>query len=451
MFYYENPHLAASHVFLDLRDENSAFHTKATSNLNHNSDANFGNLRQSDFAMEQASWIFEEDNKENDPKHSFFNGKQSHDYGHSGILQMYKNAAHNKKISECKGEDFDTIWKSTSSNNSSPDDNDNDIDFLFPISETASKRLEQLKDSLASDKFFSTTVSIDPNTFEENASLKNFPLDRKDYQCSCSDSNIANLKWCSSVQKWLSLAFINEYDPDFNPKKWSEYIKLMEFFYKSCNNSRKTECHGQLLKDLNRTFQTIFYYRAGGKGYEWTKELLTKFISHPIAQDWGYVQGMNFIAATLLYHCQVDVAFWLFVKMVEKFNIIDNYLPGMPGITYHGEIIDKMVFKHLRTLHNYFHEQAIPVQMYSIELLWSLFCSKIPIDKMPMFYDQFIQKGWSFFYALTIVFLDEIQFDIMEHDDSISEIPNTSITEKSQNLKWKRLISKAVDFEISSR
>lgn len=78
---------------------------------------------------------------------------------------------------------------------------------------------------------------------------------------------------------------------------------------------------------------------------------------------------MNFIAATLVYHGQVDVAFCLFIKLLERYDLMSNYSPGMPGIKAHCDIIDKLVFKHLRTLHNYFEEEVMPVQMYSIELI----------------------------------------------------------------------------------
>jgi hypothetical protein len=33
----------------------------------------------------------------------------------------------------------------------------------------------------------------------------------------------------------------------------------------------------------------------------------------------GYVQGMNFIVGSLLMHCSEEVAFWLFVSLIEDF------------------------------------------------------------------------------------------------------------------------------------
>ena len=42
----------------------------------------------------------------------------------------------------------------------------------------------------------------------------------------------------------------------------------------------------------------------------------------------GYVQGMNFIAAALLYHAEEYIAFWLFILIFERFEMRDIYLPS---------------------------------------------------------------------------------------------------------------------------
>ena len=46
----------------------------------------------------------------------------------------------------------------------------------------------------------------------------------------------------------------------------------------------------------------------------------------------GYVQGMNFIAGALTYHCSPELSFCMFVKLMQKFQIIDNYVEGLAGL-----------------------------------------------------------------------------------------------------------------------
>ena len=31
----------------------------------------------------------------------------------------------------------------------------------------------------------------------------------------------------------------------------------------------------------------------------------------------GYMQGMNFIMASIMYHCNEEVAFWIFVQLIQ--------------------------------------------------------------------------------------------------------------------------------------
>ena len=42
----------------------------------------------------------------------------------------------------------------------------------------------------------------------------------------------------------------------------------------------------------------------------------------------GYVQGMNFIVGFLLYHSDEYISFWLFVSLMEDYELRENYSAG---------------------------------------------------------------------------------------------------------------------------
>ena len=46
----------------------------------------------------------------------------------------------------------------------------------------------------------------------------------------------------------------------------------------------------------------------------------------------GYVQGMNFPAGAILYHCEESVAFWIFVGLLEQYNLKTVYDDGFSGM-----------------------------------------------------------------------------------------------------------------------
>ena len=70
-----------------------------------------------------------------------------------------------------------------------------------------------------------------------------------------------------------------------------------------------------------------------------------------------------------------------------------------------------------------------------------------------MFYDHFVTEGWDLFIKLFLVYMQEIQFDIMEYYDDESthtEVCSSSASKlhTDKRINWKRLIIKALDFNL---
>ena len=57
----------------------------------------------------------------------------------------------------------------------------------------------------------------------------------------------------------------------------------------------------------------------------------------------GYVQGMNFIVGSMLYHCNEEIAFWMFVTLIEEFELRDIFEPYLPGLYKHCYVIKKLI------------------------------------------------------------------------------------------------------------
>ena len=50
------------------------------------------------------------------------------------------------------------------------------------------------------------------------------------------------------------------------------------------------------------------------QNYYRLKRVLQTFVSYD--HSIGYMQGMNFIMASIMYHCNEEVAFWVFVQLI---------------------------------------------------------------------------------------------------------------------------------------
>jgi hypothetical protein len=52
---------------------------------------------------------------------------------------------------------------------------------------------------------------------------------------------------------------------------------------------------------------------------------------------------MNFIVGSMLYHCNEEPAFWMFVTLIEAFELRDIYEPGLPGLYKHCYVLEKLM------------------------------------------------------------------------------------------------------------
>ena len=69
----------------------------------------------------------------------------------------------------------------------------------------------------------------------------------------------------------------------------------------------------------------------------------------------GYMQGMNFIVATLMYHCNEEEAFWLFTQLMQhKEDVRSVYTPPqMPGLILHVRVLERLIQLKLPKIHKF--------------------------------------------------------------------------------------------------
>jgi hypothetical protein len=140
---------------------------------------------------------------------------------------------------------------------------------------------------------------------------------------------------------------------------------------------------------------------------------------------------MNFIVASLLVHCSEDVAFWLFVSLIEDYDLRDIFQASLPGLYKHSQVLQLLQMEHLGSIYRHFCTHHIQVEMYASDWIFALFSNIIPLSEYQHFLDCFFQGGWSFFYKFSLSFLHSLQEPILETDD-ISEILSVI---KLKNLK----------------
>ena len=108
----------------------------------------------------------------------------------------------------------------------------------------------------------------------------------------------------------------------------------------------------QIKRDLNRSFPQCPLFADGSIGQQQLERVLMTFTKYD--PNIGYVQGMNFIVGALLYHSNEEISFWLFVSLVEDYEMREIYLPNFPGLYKHTQIIDMLIFEKIREIYQHF-------------------------------------------------------------------------------------------------
>lgn len=172
----------------------------------------------------------------------------------------------------------------------------------------------------------------------------------------------------------------------------------------------------QIELDLNRTYPDERYFSDAGPGQGALRRVLSAFAKYDT--QLGYVQGMNFIMGALLWHSTEEDAFWLFVALVEDYELRDNYMPRLPGLSKHAQMLDVLVLEYLPALHFHFTEHRVLVEMYATDWCFSLFGSVVPINELAPIYDKFFREGWIFFYKIVLIILKRLERVLLRQSET---------------------------------
>jgi hypothetical protein len=254
-------------------------------------------------------------------------------------------------------------------------------------------------------------------------------------QCDCNLQRLSFIKRylsfspksqtasCWKVQQWLAcLNFPRDAEQIYFSLLRSS-IDLQEF----SNSVRQIEL------DLKRTYPDEAYFNSSDGENTLRRVLITYCKYDP---NLGYVQGMNYIVAALLWHCNEVDAFWIFVGLMEKHELRDTYLPSFPGLSKHCQIIQLLTLEQLPNLHRHFALFDVQCRMYATEWCLSLFGSVVPANEMVTVLDNFFQKGWIFFYKFVIYILKRLEKQLLNANDLADIIILLKICHQSQK-EWK--------------
>ena len=161
----------------------------------------------------------------------------------------------------------------------------------------------------------------------------------------------------------------------------------------------------QIEKDIKRTFsaQNYFNNSENAKGYNRLKRILGAISAY---RDVGYVQGMNYIAASLLWHCDEDIAYYILVQLFDKLGAAQVYAGDLSGIQRHTDTFySGYLPAHAPEIHANLQAKEVIPQMILPEWFVTLGTSIVPLQHHAQMFINLLQFGWAYLYKVLLKYL----------------------------------------------
>ena len=266
-----------------------------------------------------------------------------------------------------------------------------------------------------------------------------------DQCCNCKRVKSKSKDYCDSIYEILQMTKNNT----INKRSKELYENLLKVHDKALDiNGDNLR---QIKKDLNRTYPSTTIFKKE-RILSKLKNVLRAFSNYD--NRIKYFQGMNFIVGFFLYHCDEYIAFWLFVSLIEEYDLRSLFMEGFPGLKLHVHRVELILQKEYDYMWNIFTKFGVKVEIFMVEWVFSLFSSLIPLDLQMDFYKGFFSQGWIFFYKMCISSILNLNGKYFEVDEIYMALKcgknDDKIKEKDVRDYWKKIIQNAYNLKIKT-
>ena len=205
----------------------------------------------------------------------------------------------------------------------------------------------------------------------------------------------------------------------------------------------------QIKKDITRTYPSRITFNHKEKILKKLENVLRAFSAYD--NKIKYCQGMNFIVAFLLYHCEEYISFWLFVSILEEYDLRNTYMEDFPGLRLHVKRLELILRNEYKSIWDNFQELGVKIDIIMVNWIFSLFSSLIPLELQMDFYKGFFSQGWLFFYQICISCIINLNGEFYEVDEVYIALKNDDNKKEEEIINsWKNIIQKAYTIKIKT-
>ena len=239
-------------------------------------------------------------------------------------------------------------------------------------------------------------------------------------------------------RKFINFSPLSKLSPVLLQKKY------LDLLYEK-NNTYDVE----IRKDLTRTFPDNILFKYGGNYYNKLYHLLTAYSNYN--KNIGYVQGLNFLAANIIYLFESEVEEFVFLDALIKKYDFDNLLGvSSDSLSKKLESITNYINKKLPKVSEYFYSIKLNFEIFTTNWVLTLFANSM--DKKFLFYvwDFMIIFGWKFLKCFIVAVLKNFEQIILGYPQHQLNVLMKNIMKSDEfNLKFKSIVSESIEYMLN--
>ena len=144
-------------------------------------------------------------------------------------------------------------------------------------------------------------------------------------------------------------------------------------------------------QDLSRTFPLLGFFQEGGPLQKPLRDVLQAYVCY--RPDIGYVQGMSFLAATLLLYLDAPEAFRALCNMVNRRCHLAFFQMDGDKIARYRAVLGILLRENVPALALHLDALCIGTDLFLFDWFFTLFAKPLPLDVAARVWDLYFVVG----------------------------------------------------------
>ena len=232
-------------------------------------------------------------------------------------------------------------------------------------------------------------------------------------------------------------------------KNYSSLIKLSPALLRKKYTDLVLESNkfdNDIKKDLTRTFPDNILFKYGNNYYNKLYHILTAYSN--FNKNIGYIQGLNFLAAHILYFFEDEIEEFAFLEgLIDKLDL-DKILDNNTNKTFFEkqlQNVNTLIKKQMPKLDKFLSNIKINLEFFSTSWILTLFSDSMNNEFISIIWDYMIIFGWKFFKYFILNILLICETDILNStQNNLTYIKKNMLRNEKFKINFHKIINDTI-------